>query len=72
MRARIKAMEADGIRIQVDVNIGTKGLEDWEEDRLLRQCVRNIARTFERIPFSDFGVDNIEMELYPDQKPKFD
>ncbi|KKK90149.1 hypothetical protein LCGC14_2726040, partial [marine sediment metagenome] len=35
MRARIKAMEADGIRIQVDVNIGTKGLDDWEEDRLL-------------------------------------
>ncbi|KKK40610.1 hypothetical protein LCGC14_3040460, partial [marine sediment metagenome] len=44
----------------------------WEEYRLLRQCVRNIARTFEILLFSDFGVENIETELHPDQKPKFD
>ena len=72
MYARIKAVEADGIRIQVDINIGTKGLEIWEEYRLLRQCVRNIARTFEILLFSDFGVENIETELHPDQKPKFE
>ncbi len=71
MRARIKAVDG-AIRIQVDVNIGTKRLERSEGIRLLRECVRNISRTFEILPFSDFGVDNIQTELQPDRKPQFE
>ena len=67
MRARIDANDGD-IKLRVDIGMVTRGLTKNENGELLRECVRNITKSFEFLPFSDFGIDNIETKLSPKKK----